>query len=133
MIEGITKRWIDGPDATDEEWRRIEQIVEAKGWMALPKGQSRLIVAEDMNGKLVAFNTFQGVPFCGPLFVNREWRGTGLAEELNDDMIEWLTTAKARGWIVIAESKFVVDYCEKIGMTKVPYPVYIKVGNEAVS
>jgi Acetyltransferase (GNAT) domain len=127
-MEGITKRWIDGPTSSDQDWKRLEQIVDAKGWMSLPRDMSRVLVAEDSDRKLVGFNVFQGIPFCGPLFVNREWRGSGLAEDLNDEMVHWLTTSKARGWLVIAESKFVEQYCEKIDMERVKSPVYIKVG-----
>jgi predicted N-acetyltransferase YhbS len=129
-MEGITKRWIDGPFASSEDWDRLDQVLVAKGQMALNRSTSRVLVAEDDKGKMVAFCAFQLIPFAGPLHVNREWRGTGLAEELNDEMVEFMVNAHVRGWIVIADSKFVADYCEKIDMTKVQSPVYVKVGME---
>ena len=55
-MDGITKRWIDGADATEQDWKRSEQIVDAKGWMSLPKAMSRILVAEDADGKAPAHN-----------------------------------------------------------------------------
>jgi hypothetical protein len=40
-------------------------------------------------------------------------------------MVEFLTDAKARGWIVIADSPEAKKLCEDRGMTRVKSPVYI--------
>jgi hypothetical protein len=129
-MDGITKRWVDGPMASDADWDAIESVLVAKGWLSLNRNVSRILVAEDSAGKMVAFNVLQLVPYAGPLHLNRDWRGTGLAEEMNDEMVEYMVESQVRGWLVVAESKFIQDYCEKIGMARVASPVYVKVGME---
>src|ERR1700677_2944327 len=133
-MDGLTKRWL-GPPMTEEDrertqpdWDRIEQVLVAKSWLSLNRETSWILIAEDSLGKMVAFTVFQLLPYCGPAHVNREWRGSGLAEEMNDEMHEFLVEGQVRGWLVVAESKFIQEYCEKIGMARVVSPVYVKVG-----
>jgi hypothetical protein len=49
---------------------------------------------------------------------------------MSDDIINWMTEMNVRGWLIVAESKFIGNYCEKIGMARVESPVYVKVGME---
>jgi len=121
----VIYRWIDGPDASVEDWDRIEGLLAAKGWMSLNRLTSRILMAEDADGVLLGFHVFQMVPYCGPLYVKPSVRGTGVAEELADKMLSFLIDVQARGWLVTAESTHAEKLCVARGMKRVESPVYV--------
>lgn len=120
----ITYRWIDGMSATIEEWDRFESLMAARGWACLNRPTSRILAAE-RDGDLLGYIVFQMTPYVGPLFVRPSARGTGIAEELSNRMIEFLAEINVRGWIVAAESQHAEQICIDSGMTKVEAPVYV--------
>lgn len=122
----VSLRWVDGPTASTEDWDAIEQALVERGWMSLNRQTSRILIAES-EGKMVGFHVFQFVPFCGPLYVNRKFRGSGLAETLADQMQDFLVDHQARGWIATAESPHAEKLCEARGMERLPSPVYVMV------
>jgi len=119
----IAYRWVDGRDASHKDWDKIESILAARGWMSLNRSTSRVLIAE--SDSKMAFHVFQMIPYCGPLFVPPSMRGTGVAEELADRMIQFLADIGARGWLVTAESPHAAKLCEDRGMDKVDAPVYV--------
>lgn len=119
----ITYRWIDGPTASQEEWDRIDDILAARGWMSLNRQLSRIRVAEQ-NGKLVGFFVFQCVPHTEPMWIIPSMRGTDVANKLADDMLNWLTEVRARGWMLVADNPVVAKMAEDRNMVKVESPVY---------
>jgi len=122
-INEVTYRWIDGPSATDTEWAYINNELAKRGWMALHPDLSRVLVAE-IGGAIVGFSALQMTPYCGPLFVEKFMRGSGVAERLADDTIQFLVDINARGWIIVANSPHIPPLCEKYGMQKLQQPVY---------
>ena len=119
----ITYRWIDGPIATDSDWDLIESVLAERGWTSLNRQTTRILVAED-EGKLAGFLVLQLFPHLEPLYVDKDHRATGLAEELSDRMIKFMTEAGARGWISIADSPHAEALCKREGMTLVKSKVY---------
>jgi len=91
--------------------------------MSLSRATSRILVAEE-DGQIIAFNVWQLIPFAGPLYVDPEYRGTGIAVELADQMLTFLVDNKARGWIAAASNRHSQKLCESRGMTKIETPVY---------
>jgi hypothetical protein len=124
-MSDVNYRWVDGPTATESDWSKIEDILASRGWMSLNRNTSRVLIAE--RDGVMAFHVFQLVPFCGPLFVPPSMRGTGVAEELADKMLGFLTDIQARGWLVTAESQHAAKLCEERGMERVQSPVYVMV------
>ena len=118
----VSYRWLESP--TQEEWLAIDSLLEKYHWMSLAPDFSRVLVAE-VDGKIVGISCLQQVPFCGPLIVDREYRGNGVAEKLADDTIDSLRSMNARGWIVVAESPHVPKLCVKHGMRKLDSPVFV--------
>jgi len=125
-MDYVTYRWVDGPTASDADWDRIESILATRGWMSLSRTVSRILVAETPDGEIAGFQVLQLIPHTEPLYVRPSARGTGLAEDLTNKMYEYLIDVQARGWLAVAESKFAEDLCEKYGMQKLAYPVYVK-------
>jgi hypothetical protein len=121
----VVYRWVNGYDASDEDWDRIEEILKLRGWMALNRSVSRILLGEDAQGGIVSFLVFQVIPYVGPLFVVPSYRGNGVAQEMTDMMFQFLGEIKARGWIATAESPHARQIMEKYGMAKVETPVYV--------
>src|SRR6266403_3264700 len=124
MSDEITFRWVDGPEATDEEWQRLDQALAARGYMALNRPTSRLLLAE-RDGEVRGFIVASVIPHVGPLHVEPSERGTGLATDLADRMFDYLREIEARGWLVIVGNPHVPKLCEARGMHKLEYPVYV--------
>jgi hypothetical protein len=130
MDEDIKFEWIDGPDsqgprpATHEEWDAIDEVCAARGWMSLNRTLTRILVAKREDA-IVGFIVLQLVPHSEPLYVAPSERGTDLAASLADQMVEFLLSVKARGWMVVADNPHAKKLCEDRGMTKVKSPVFI--------
>lgn len=123
----VSYRWVDGPNATQEEWDKVDAILASRGWLSLNRNTTRLLIAE-RDGEIVGLNTLQFVPHIGPLWVKPSERGTLMTEELVEKMLNFLSEAQARGFVVISESSYVSKTCESIGMSKVEGPVYVMGG-----
>jgi len=118
-------RWVDGRTASQEDWDKIENILAARGWLSLNRPTTRILVAEDASGELLGFICLQMVPHTEPLFVRPSQRGTGLAEELADRMLDFMMEIQARGWMVVADNPVAEKLCESRGMVKIESPVYV--------
>jgi acetyltransferase (GNAT) family protein len=127
-VNELTYRWIDGPFLTDEEWAsemdRIGQIFKVRGWMTLCRAVTKIRIAEEPDGKIAGFIVLQLTPQCGPAYTAPAFRGTGLTEELADQMFNYLDESNVRGFFVVADSPYVPKLCEAHGMTKLKSPVY---------
>ena len=122
----MTYRWIDGLNATPDEMDQIDTIVSARGWMTFNWPLTRVRVAEE-DGRIVAFHAAQLCPHAEPLFVDPAYRGSGVAEQLADDMMAFMVEVNARGWFVIADNPSAAKLCEAHGMRLLDKPVYIMV------
>lgn len=123
MPDDVRYRWIDGPTATDEEWSKIDEILATRGWTSLNRKLTRIRIAEDATG-ILGFLVLQHFPHLEPLFVRPSARGTGVAEKLTDDMIEFLRGVESRGFEVTCDSAHAVKLAEAVGLRKVESPVY---------
>ncbi len=124
MSKGTLKfEWVDGAKASDEVWMEIDGMLVARGWMALNRATSRLLLAR-LDGRIIGFHVFQLVPYVGPLFVEANYRGTGIADALADFMLAFLDESHARGWITSVESSHAEKMCKERGMTKIEQPFY---------
>jgi GNAT superfamily N-acetyltransferase len=122
---GYTSRWIDGWACPDDEWQRIDALLEIRGWASLNRRTSRIRIIEDAQGAIVGFNVIQMIPFVGPMFLRPSARGTGLAAQLADDMREFLVESRARCWLGVAASPHAAQIMEARGMRLLDKPVYI--------
>jgi acetyltransferase (GNAT) family protein len=130
MADDIKFEWIDGPNsqgprpATIAEWDAIDELCAARGWMSLNRQLTRILVAK-RGEEIAGFIVLQLVPHTEPLYVAPSERGTDLAASLADQMVEFLLSVKARGWMVVADNPHAKKLCEDRGMTKVKSPVFI--------
>lgn len=124
-MDDANYRWVEGHACTQEEWDRIDRLLEARGWMSINRETSRILLAEGPAGELLGFHVFQLLPFAGPLYVIPSARGTGIADMLVVKLLEFLAAANARGFIAIAQSKHAERKCIEIGMQPIEAPVYV--------
>ena len=124
MSDEITFRWVDGRDASERDWDAIDRKLAARGWMSLNKETSRMRIAE-RDGDIVGMYCLQLVPHVEPLLVDRAEWGTGLAEQLAQDMQEFMVESRFRGCMAICEHPAAAKMCEARGMVRVNYPVYV--------
>jgi hypothetical protein len=129
--QDVRFEWIDGPDAADaprpatrEEWDTIDEICATRGWMSLNRTLTRVLVAK-RDDRIVGFHVMQLVPHAEPLYVNSDERGTELAAQLADKMVEFLTSIKARGWMVLAGNPHTEKLCRDRGMKKIASAVFV--------
>src|SRR5208283_1618022 len=112
---------------TEEDWARIDSILELRGAPPLNRPTTRILVAEDESGKLGGFICMCLLPHIEPMWIAPSERGTGLAEELTNQMDKFLREVQVIGFFVVADNPFVVRLCEKFGMERIESPVYRKV------
>jgi len=123
----VRYRWVRGREASAADWDAIEERLAARGWVALDRDTSYVLIAEDDEG-MVGFACLRLVPHSEPLYVERRAYGSGVAEKLADKMVELLVELKVYGCMVVAESPFAAKLCEERGYQKVEHPVYVRVG-----
>jgi hypothetical protein len=119
----VRLRWVDGPDATAAEWKKIDDLLAVRGWMSLNRATTRVLVAED-DGELKGLLVFQMLPYLGPLFVVPSARGSSVPDIMLAEMRKFLAAVDARGWVVEAESPHTVALCERWGLQRMPSPFY---------
>lgn len=101
---------------------------------ALPT--ARVLGAFLDSGELVETFTLQMLPFLGPLIKHDDSiRDSGeVSRKLSEIMFDFLMSAKARDFIVIANSPISRRLCERFQMKKVECPVFMtKPGNSVTS
>ena len=124
-MEGeITTRWINLWEATPDELAQIDFVFGASGFTPLSTRTTRVLVAE-VGKRIVAFHILQLVPHAEPQWVSEEYRGTGLAGEMADAMVEFLRSMQSRGWFVVADSPHAEVLCRRHGMELLKSPVYV--------
>lgn len=118
----LTYRWLEG-----EDLKQLEPMLEARGHMSLNNALARALCVfdKDNNDKIIAFHVLQHIPHAEPLYVDKEYRGTGIAEDLADRMVAFLKSCDARGFMVVADNPASVKLCEQFGMRRVESPVFI--------
>lgn len=123
-LQNVTKRWLSG-----DELDVLEPIIKARNWMPLNKPLTRAMVAFDADGQIVGFYVLKLLPHVEPLFVDPDWRGSGLADELADEMHKVLADTPPGGVWLTAENPLTAKMAEYHGLVIVKSPVYTNGGS----
>lgn len=123
-LSTITRKWISG-----DELDILAPFIEARNWMPLNKPLTRARVAFDQEGRPVGFYLIKLLPHPEPIFVDPEWRGTGLAEDLAQDIHDILADTPAGGVWFTAENPMTAKMAEDHGLVLVGHPVYTNGGS----
>lgn len=111
-------------DSSSPYMAQIDKVIKRSGWVPLNDHVAKILVALDGDA-VIGFHVLQMFPHAEPLWVDPEYRASGVAEALSDRMLEFLTSIGARGFMVIADSPHAQRLCEERGMKRVSSPVYI--------
>ena len=115
---GIEYKLIYGADL-----EALKPTIQAHGWLPLNPMTACAFVAFQA-GKIIGFVCQNPIPHVEPLFVDPQYRGTGLAGELVEKMVDFLYEVEAPAAYIVANSAFSAKLAEAYGMEKVDQPVY---------
>lgn len=118
---GIEIKWLDGADLN-----QLAPQIQELGWIPLNPQMARAVVAFS-GDTIVGFCPFNCVPHID-LWVDKAYRGSGLAQELTEAMVQFLFAVNAPGAYVVADNPHTEALCRKYGMKKIDAPVYFRQG-----
>lgn len=121
MMDGIEFRWLES-----ERLDQLDPIYQALGWVPLNRNLSRALVAFEA-GLPVGIAALACLPHID-LWVDVEHRGSGLAEDLTKQLVEFLYAVNLPEAYVIARTPHVERLAEEHGMERLEFPVYYKRG-----
>jgi hypothetical protein len=119
----------------DYRWLTSEEVVDLvnpslamKQWPQLGTDTSRVLGAW-AGDNLVEVFAIQLMPMLGPMLKidNTHRDGGDVSRELAERMDQYLKQEDARGFLTIAETALTERLCERHGMRKVEWPVYVSV------
>ena len=118
-MSNLTYKWLTGQEAIDA----IAAIFSEKGWVPFNIETIRVRCAFNEQGRCIGFSCLQLFPHVGPQWVADDYRGTGISEQLADDMWGFAQEVKL-GFLVIADNPHAEKICKEKKMTLVTSPVY---------
>lgn len=121
----MNKVWLYGAEMTVDEWAIINEQLAKRGWGPFVRETTRIFFVQDDNGKLAGFGAVQFIPHAEPVWVDPVYRGTGLAEEIADEVVGFLSDAKV-GFVAAVDNPHARKLCERHGMTLLQKAVYVK-------
>lgn len=121
-MKATSYRELEGQELIDA----VSSIIEENGWTPLNSNTPLHGECAYDGDKLVGFNIFQLFPLVGPMWVDEDYRGSGVPESLALRTIKFMDDVQARGYLVIADNPFTAKLCERYGMKRVESPVYMK-------
>lgn len=102
-----------------EELRRIRPIFRSNGSNADPTKQLlAAAIAELSDETIVGMLGFELIPHCGPLIVNENYRGQGLASKLYGVIEDQFTKVKGSGYYTFPSNDASRRVAEKLGLEK---------------
>lgn len=119
-IEAVTFR-----ELRPEETVKLMPFLQAEGWR-LPYPYLASAVVGEYEGKIVSFAVLQLIPHVEPLWVQDDWRGSGLAEATAYQLIANLERRQISAYLAIAPNPFMERLCKKMGMKEIPGKVFVK-------
>lgn len=105
------------------ELEELLPTLQRIGW-SIPHPELATGQVAEVDGKIVGFVITQLVPHAEPEWVDVQYRGTGIAEELANRAIETLRGGGAKGILTVAQNEFSEKLCESVGMKPIPGKLY---------
>ena len=116
----IDYQWVFPHEA---DFRYILAVTERRGWTRPHPDLSRALMAFE-GGTPIGFLIVQPANHCEPIYVEPEYRGTGIAEQLSDQVFEFMKSLGA-GFMIIADTDAAVRLCEARGLKRITRPVFV--------
>lgn len=113
-------RWLEAPQEIDE----VDFLIVSRGWMPINHAMARILGTFDETGKMVGFLVVKMMPHIEPIYVDPEWRGSGVAEEMAEFMAKTIT-APPGSVFMVADNPLSAQLGRAHGMVKLETPVYV--------
>lgn len=120
MDEKITYRWL-----LPEEYDIIDPIIVANGGDT-PDPSLSMVYGAFLGSSLVGFHVLQFCAHAEPLWIDPEFRGRVSWREFQRGIESLFDRAAGGVYYIFPESERVAKLCERGGMQRLPYPIYVK-------
>jgi len=104
-------------------WARLAPIYLSQGDVLPSAEQNRAIIAEE-NGKIVGMCGINLVAHVGPLWVDPDRRGQGLAHGMTQAAEDLIRKLGGRGYLMFPSNEASRRVTEKMGLEAVDWKVY---------
>lgn len=110
---------------TADEFPQANAEIQHRGWSPLNEPTSRILGAFD-GDVLVEVFVLQLYPVVGPLVrLDARYRDHGeTSHALVEEMVEFLESTEARGWLAICDHPATERICKRYGMTRIEKPIF---------
>lgn len=108
-----------------EEWDRLETIYRQQS-DALPEAAQNTAIVAECDGRIVGMWGINLVAHAGPLWVDPEWRGKGVSDQMNAALNELLRDAGAKGYLMFPSNEASEKVAVRVGLTLTGWKVYKK-------
>ncbi len=106
-----------------QEWERLAPVYEVNGDRLPPTASSRVFIAE-CEGKIVGMCGLNVIAHVGPLWVDPEYRGRGIAELVVSKADDAVLDCGGIGYFMFPSTPESVKVVEKLGLSKRAWSVY---------
>lgn len=109
-----------------EDFSLLEPIfTEQSTSLPLPSVSQIAVAIDESTNEIIAFYCFQLTPHAEPMWIDSRFRHTGIWAKLVE-MIYPLTERFPTPTYIHATTPETEAMCQRLGLTKVTYPVYVK-------
>lgn len=121
-MEGIQYATLSGENA-----ETMAAKLKAVNGTVIPHPKLSSIEVAIKDGKIIGYGVSQFMFHAEPIFVDKEHRGTGIAEELANRVIKRILECNGKAFVAIATNEFSEKLCRSQGMSEVPGKLFVKV------
>lgn len=108
-----------------EDWHLLGERYAAHG-EALPPPESTTAVVAELAGKIVGMFGLNMLAHAGPMEVDADFRGHGVAQNMGAEIERLAAELGAKGLIMLPSTPESQAVAERLGFTRMPWSVYQK-------
>ena len=87
-----------------EEWARLTEIYQSQADQLPPSEHNTAIVAE-IQGRIVGMFGINLIAHAGPIWVDPEWRGTGISQRMGAALDELIRNSGGKGYLMFPSNR----------------------------
>lgn len=106
-----------------DEWERLRPIYEENG-DTLPSPESNAAFIAEADGKIIGLFGLNLVAHAGPVWVDAEWRGKRIADEMAQQLMKAAEAAGAKGFLMFPSNPQSESLAKRMGLVPVAVKVY---------
>ncbi|MCE5309637.1 MAG: GNAT family N-acetyltransferase [Acidobacteriales bacterium] len=108
-----------------EEWERLRGTYEQQG-DTLPRAEQNTAIVAEVDGKIVGMWGINLLIHAGPLWVDPEWRGKGVPDQMGVALDELVKNAGGKGYLMFPSNKGSEQVAVRMGLKPAAWKIYVK-------